>query len=120
MEYESFIHLHTAHDIYQLDGHVPKTVVSGKTTNIGPFCEFCFWDWVKFRGNGIAFPSDDLILGKYMGPSIVLGLAMTSQIMKANGKFEDCSTVRALTSEESINATLFQEQQAFCGGALGS
>ena len=29
LEYKSYVHLHTAHDIYQRDGHIPKTVVSG-------------------------------------------------------------------------------------------
>jgi hypothetical protein len=32
---------------------------------------------------------------------------MTSRIMKANGELEDCSTVRALASEECVNAALF-------------
>jgi hypothetical protein len=31
--------------------------------------------------------------------------------MMANGKFEDCSMVRALTSNECISAALFQKQQ---------
>jgi hypothetical protein len=32
---------------------------------------------------------------------------MTSRVMKANGKLQDCSTVRALISVEHVNATLF-------------
>ena len=54
-----------------------------------------------------------MVLGKYLGPSINVGPAMTSRVMKANGELEDGSMVRALTSEESISATLFQEQQEF-------
>ena len=38
---------------------------------------------------------------------------MTSHVMKANGELEDRSTVRALTSEEHVSATLFREQQEF-------
>ncbi len=56
LEYESYVHSHTAHDIFQLDGHVPKTFVSDVTADISPFCEFGFWDWVKFREDGVAFP----------------------------------------------------------------
>ena len=44
LEYKSYVRLHTAHDIYQLDGRVPETVVSGETADISPFCEFGFWD----------------------------------------------------------------------------
>ena len=65
--------MHTAHDIYRLDGRVPKTVVSGETADISPFCEFGFWDWVKFREHGVAFPDVAMVLGKYLGPSEVRG-----------------------------------------------
>ena len=77
------------HDIFQLDGRVPETVVLGKTADISPYCELSFWDWVKIREQGVAFPDDALVLGKYLGPSIDVGLAMTYQVMKANGKMED-------------------------------
>eukprot|EP00804_Cyclotella_cryptica_P019581 CCRYP_014330-RA/>CCRYP_014330-RA protein AED:0.31 eAED:0.31 QI:0/0/0/1/0/0/3/0/417 len=61
LEYEAYVRSHTAHDIYRLDGRVPETVVSGKTADISPFCEFGFWDWVKFRDQGVAFPGNALI-----------------------------------------------------------
>ena len=38
---------------------------------------------------------------------------MTSRVMKANGKLENLLTVRALTSDERVNAALFREQQEF-------
>ncbi|KAL7478253.1 LOW QUALITY PROTEIN: hypothetical protein ACHAW6_004025, partial [Cyclotella cf. meneghiniana] len=44
LEYESYVCSHTSHDIYQLDGHIPKMVVSGETADISPFCIFGFWD----------------------------------------------------------------------------
>ena len=88
-------------------------VVSGETADISPFCEFSFWDWVKFRDHGVAFPDDTLVLGKYLGPSIDVGPAMTSRVMKANGEFTDRSTVRNLTSEERVNVALFREQEQF-------
>ena len=45
LEYESYVRLHTEHDIFQLDGCVPEIVVSGKTADINPFCEFGFWEF---------------------------------------------------------------------------
>eukprot|EP00804_Cyclotella_cryptica_P014222 CCRYP_005639-RA/>CCRYP_005639-RA protein AED:0.34 eAED:0.34 QI:0/0/0/1/1/1/3/0/304 len=60
-----------ARKMTRLDGRVPEmTVVSGETADISPFCEFGFWDWVKFRGLGGTFPGDGLVLGKYLGSSI--------------------------------------------------
>eukprot|EP00804_Cyclotella_cryptica_P020326 CCRYP_014066-RA/>CCRYP_014066-RA protein AED:0.16 eAED:0.16 QI:0/0/0/1/1/1/3/0/747 len=66
LEYEAYVRSHTAHDIYRLDGRVPETVVSGETADISPFCEFGFWDWVKFRDQGVAFPGDALVF--WQGP----------------------------------------------------
>ncbi len=85
MEYESYVPLHTAHDIYKLEGHVPETVVLGETADISPFCEFGFWGWVKFREKGVAFPDNKMVLTKYLGPSIDMGPAMTQCVIKANG-----------------------------------
>ena len=72
-----------------------------------------FWDWVKLRDHGVTFPNDALVQGKFQGPSIGVGPAMTSHIMKASGKIEDHLTVPALTPMEHINATLFWQQQEF-------
>eukprot|EP00804_Cyclotella_cryptica_P024181 CCRYP_019499-RA/>CCRYP_019499-RA protein AED:0.42 eAED:0.48 QI:0/0/0/1/0.5/0.33/3/0/265 len=44
----------------------PETVVSGETSDISPFCEFGFWDWVKFRDQGVAFPGGALAFGKVL------------------------------------------------------
>ncbi|KAL7487724.1 hypothetical protein ACHAW6_013295 [Cyclotella cf. meneghiniana] len=83
LEYESYVRSHTAHDIFQLDGHVPKMVILGETADISPFCKFGFWDWVKFRDKGVAFPDDQMVLGKYLGPSIDARPAMMQHVMKA-------------------------------------
>ncbi|KAL7475175.1 LOW QUALITY PROTEIN: hypothetical protein ACHAW6_001102 [Cyclotella cf. meneghiniana] len=85
LEYESYVCLHTAHDFYQLDGCIPKM---GETADICPFYEFGFWDWVKFKENDVAFSDDQMVLGKYVGPSIDVGPAMMQHVMKASGKYE--------------------------------
>ena len=58
LEYKSYVHSHIAHDICQLDGHVPEMVILGETADISPFYEFVCWDWVKFREDDVAFPED--------------------------------------------------------------
>ena len=52
LELESYICSNMAHDIFKLDGRVSETVVSGKTADISPFCQFGFWEWVMFRDHG--------------------------------------------------------------------
>ncbi|KAL7476070.1 LOW QUALITY PROTEIN: hypothetical protein ACHAW6_001951 [Cyclotella cf. meneghiniana] len=74
LEYKSYVCSHTAHDIFQ--GHAPETVVLGKTADISPFCEFGFWDSFKFQDRDVAFPDNQLVLGKYLGISIDMGPLM--------------------------------------------
>ncbi|KAL7475156.1 hypothetical protein ACHAW6_001083 [Cyclotella cf. meneghiniana] len=102
LKYESYVCLHIAHDIYQLDCHVPKTVILGETADVSPFCEFGFSDWVKFKEDGVAFPDNQMVLGKYLGPSIDVGPAMTQHVMKANGEYEGQTTLHQLTPKELL------------------
>ena len=39
LELEAYIRSNTAHEIYKLDMEVPKTVMSGKTSDISEFCK---------------------------------------------------------------------------------
>ena len=73
-------------------------VISGKTADTNPYCEFGFWDWVNFWDSGVAFPVNPLVLGKYLGPSIDVRPAMMQHVM-ANGKVEDHPTVRFLATD---------------------
>ena len=38
LELESYVQSNMAHDIFELDGEVPETIMSGQTADISPFC----------------------------------------------------------------------------------
>ena len=38
-----------------------------------------------FRDFAVTYPDDKLVLGRYLGPSIDVGPALTAKILKANG-----------------------------------
>ncbi len=61
-------------------------MMSGKTADISQFCELGWYEWVKFCSTTISFPEDPLVLGKYLGPSIDVGPAMTAKILTPTGK----------------------------------
>ena len=88
-------------------------VVSGETADISPFCKFGFWDCVKFCNKGVAFPDNQLVLDKYLGPSIDVGPAMTQHVVNANGEYEVLSTVCPLTPKEHMSLAMQKEQDAF-------
>eukprot|EP00956_Cyclotella_meneghiniana_P010585 scaffold14709_cov91-Cyclotella_meneghiniana.AAC.1 len=117
LELESFIRSHSAHNIYQLNGRVPETIVSGETADISPYCEYGFWQWVMFREPKASehgtFPEDARLLGKYLGPAIDTGGAMTARIMKGNGEVVDRSTLRGLTPAEVIDAEHCKRRDEF-------
>ena len=48
LEMEACTRSNTAHDIYKLDGEVPKTVMSDETSDISQFCKLEWFDWVMF------------------------------------------------------------------------
>jgi hypothetical protein len=50
LEYELYVCSHTAHDIYKLDGWFPKTVVSGETADMSPFCDIKFLEIGQIPG----------------------------------------------------------------------
>jgi hypothetical protein len=57
-----------------------------------------------FRDQPVAFPDGNPVLGRYLGPAIDVGPALTAKILKANGEVVYRSTYRALTDVELANA----------------
>ncbi len=74
--------------------------MSGKTSGIGQFCELSWHKVVKFCSTTVFFPVGQLVLRKYLGPSINVGPTMTTKILTPTGKVVHCSTYRPLTPEE--------------------
>ena len=89
--------------VYMLLGEVPETVMSGGTSDNSQFCEHGFYDWVMFRDNPIQYPDENPVLGRYLGPEIGVGPAITAKIMKANGKFVHRSTYCGLKEDFNSN-----------------
>jgi hypothetical protein len=77
--------------------------MKGGTADISQICMFAWYDWVMFRDtvNTIAFPDKRLTLGRYLGPAINIGMALTAKILKQNGQYVCRSTLRHLTPEET-------------------
>jgi hypothetical protein len=81
-------------------GQVPETIMTGNTANISHIAEFGWYDWVMVRNNEPSFPDDKLILGRFLGPAIDTGSALTAKILKSNSVFVCRSTLQHLTDEE--------------------
>ena len=113
LEMESLIRSNTAHDIFELGGETPETIVSGETSDISQLCELAWYQWCMYRDVSVAFPKDKQILGRYVGPSVDIGPAMTAKIIKANGEVIHTSTYRPLTPDEIASTDHIKERDAF-------
>ena len=76
IELEALIRSHTALDIYELQGQVPETLLSGQTTDISPFKEHEWYDFVKWLYHGSSFSELKEVHGRWLGPSMDIGLDM--------------------------------------------
>ena len=100
MEFESLIRSHIPHNLWQLNGQVPQTLMTGQTADISQLYEFAWYEFCMYHDSAIKFPEDKLCLGRYLGPSIDVGPAMTAKILKPNGNTRYVSTYRPLTNDE--------------------
>jgi hypothetical protein len=101
IELEALIRLHSVNTIYATNGQVPEMIMTGTTADISHISEFGWYDWVMFRDNTPTFPEGNIVLGRYLGPATDVGGMMTAKILKENGQFVYCSTLRHLTKEET-------------------
>jgi hypothetical protein len=109
IELEGYIRLCTVNDIYETHGETPETIMTGNTANIGHICKF-------------GWPDNKMTLGRYLGPALDVGSALTAKILQSNGTFACQSTFRHLTDEEThctIHACMRSEFDASIGDILG-
>ena len=83
--------------------------MKGTTADISPYCEYAWFEWVMFLDDD-TWPNEKLKLGRYLGPSIDVGCAMTAKILKSNGEFVPRSTLRRLTKDE-INSSVHADMR---------
>ena len=92
LELEAYFSSNIPHNIYKLDGEVPKTVNSSETSYISPFCELKWFKLVIFWDEAAPLPDDVLNLGHNLELSVDVGPAMTTKIFTENVKVLHRST----------------------------
>ena len=60
--------------------------MKGQASDISHICEFSWYQWVMFRDVPVQYPSDNRVLGSYLGPARDMVPAMNAKILKANGE----------------------------------
>ncbi len=97
LELSSRVRSATQHNLYQLKGEVPETLMTGETTDISHLCEYSWYEWVMYNDD-VGFPEDKQKLGRYLGPTDPgIGSTMSYKILRPSGKLVRRTTVRKLT-----------------------
>ena len=96
------IRTHTALSLFDLDGEVPETVLSGDTPDISHLCEFEWYEFVWFL-NPTEASMDRRQLGRYLGPSFDVGQAMCSKVITEKGTVLSRTSVFPLSDEDKQN-----------------
>ena len=94
-----------AHNVYQLKGEVPETIMTGATYNISHLCEFAWYDWVMYNKEKAGFPEDKEVLGQYLVPTDPgVGSTMSYQILRPSGRVVHRQTIRLLYTQHHDTA----------------
>ena len=49
----------------------------GMSSDISEICEFKFYEWVMFNDSQATFPETKLHVGRWLGPAVSVGSALT-------------------------------------------
>ena len=100
LELQALIRSHSALDHPILQGQVPETLVTGQTADISTLAEFQWYDWVRFYSPNSSYPESKEVYGRWLGPAIDIGPAMTAKILQSNGQVIYTSSYRHLNDHE--------------------
>ena len=60
--------------------------MSGQMADISPFAVLGWYQWIKYYDAVQGYPKHKEILGRWLGPAVDIGPAMTSKVLKGNGQ----------------------------------
>jgi hypothetical protein len=95
---------------FELNGEVPETLVADQPSNISPFAELGWYQWIKYWDLNESFPYHKEVLGRWLGSSVNVGPAMTSKILK---QVIHVGTNRPLNENALINPAEIARQTTF-------
>ena len=101
---------------FDLDHQTPEAKMHGMSSGISDICEFEFYEfyeWVIFNDSQATFPETKFHVGRWIGPAVDVGSALTYKTFKSNGQVVPRSTIRHLTLDELANPNHTAMTKAF-------
>lgn len=101
LEYYSQVRCHTVNTIHETQGEVPQTMMTGEVSDISYLCEFDWYKYVWYMN-----PEDESMerkkLGKYCGPFLHQGDAMSAKVLTEKGQQVNRTSVFRVSPEEAM------------------
>ena len=103
----------TAKNLFQLHGTTAHTATLHEEGDISSLCRYNWYEWCYYREKSIAFPMNQEVLGRVLGPATGSGNEMAQWILKANGRVVPRRSSRPLRPEEWNSATEEKKRSVF-------
>ena len=113
LELESRISSVTKLPRFDLDHQTPEAKMHGMSADISDICEFEFYEWDMFNDSQATFPDTKFHVGRWIGPAVDVGSALTYKILKSNGQVVPRLTIRHLTLDELTNPDHIAMKKSF-------
>ncbi len=75
--------------------------------------EFGWYKWVWWFDKHERFPDPRKVLGRYLGPTRDIGMAMKAKIFKGNGRVVFRSSIIAVTDDEMKDPNVMKDMETF-------
>jgi len=115
IERRARIHNLTAKANFKLHGSNPYTLTLGEEGDISNLCQFGWYEWCYFREHTAAFPNQQEVLGRVLGPARGEGNEMCQWVLKGNGKVVPRRSVRPLNPSEIHSEVEIRKRKVFDG-----
>ena len=113
LELESRIRSTTTLPRSDLDHQTPEAKMHGISVDISDICEFEFYEWIMFNDSQATFHETNFHVGRWLGPVVDVGSALTYKILKSNGEVVPHLTIRHLTLDELTHPDHISTRKAF-------
>ena len=113
LDLESRIRSATTLPRFDLDHQTPEAKMHGMSSDISGICEFEFYEWVMFNDTQTTFPENKFHFGRWLGPAVDVGSALTYRILKNNGQVVPRSTIRHLILDKLTNPDHIAMKKSF-------
>jgi hypothetical protein len=107
------IHNLTAKSNFKLHGSNPYTLTLGEEGNISNPCQIGWYEWCYYREHTAAFPNQQEVLGRVLGPARGEGNEMCQWVLKGNGKVVPRRSVRPHNPAEIHSEVEIKKRKVF-------